>query len=73
MREKRKTQTKNYHCSILNTAFLVQESTLVLLVYDYDKFSRHKLMGEVRVDLSRVETSNSVEMWCDVQKQQQVL
>ncbi|XP_052807777.1 synaptotagmin-10-like isoform X2 [Mya arenaria] len=48
----------------------IKESTLVFSVFDYDKFSRHKHVGEVRVDLSRVETSNSVEMWCDVQKQQ---
>lgn len=50
----------------------VKESNLVFLVYDYDKFSRHKLIGEVRIDLSKVETSNSVEMWCDVQKQNPV-
>ncbi|XP_052282899.1 synaptotagmin-6-like isoform X2 [Dreissena polymorpha] len=49
----------------------IKESSLVFMVYDYDKFSRHKLMGEVRIDLSKVETSNSVEMWCDVQKQHQ--
>ena len=50
----------------------IKESTLVFFAYDYDKFSRHKLVGEVRIDLSKVETSNSVEMWCDVQKQNPV-
>lgn len=50
----------------------IKESTIVFNVFDYDKFSRHKLVGEVRIDLSKVETSNSVEMWCDVQKQNPV-
>lgn len=50
----------------------IKESSLVFLAHDYDKFSRHKLIGEVRIDLSKVETSNSVEMWCDIQKQSQV-
>ena len=50
----------------------IRARAVVFVVYDYDKFSRHKLVGEVRIDLSKVETSNSVEMWCDIQKQKLV-
>ena len=50
----------------------IRSRAVVFLVYDYDKFSRHKLVGEVRIDLAKVETSNSVEMWCDIQKQKLV-
>ena len=50
----------------------IRSRAVVFVVYDYDKFSRHKLVGEVRIDLSKVETSNSVEMWCDIQKQKLV-
>ena len=50
----------------------IRARAVSFVVYDYDKFSRHKLVGEVRIDLSKVETSNSVEMWCDIQKQKLV-
>lgn len=50
----------------------VKERTLIFQVFDYDKFSRHKTMGEVSVDLGQVDVTNSVEMWCDIQKQSQV-
>ncbi|XP_056016869.1 synaptotagmin-6-like [Ostrea edulis] len=50
----------------------VKERTLIFQVFDYDKFSRHKTMREVRVDLGQVDVTNSVEMWCDIQKQSQV-
>ncbi|XP_048765538.2 synaptotagmin-6-like isoform X2 [Ostrea edulis] len=49
----------------------VKERTLIFQVFDYDKFSRHKTMGEVSVDLGQVDVTNSVEMWCDIQKQSQ--
>ncbi|KAL3881961.1 hypothetical protein ACJMK2_028343, partial [Sinanodonta woodiana] len=49
----------------------IRTRTLVFQVFDYDKYSRHKSIGEVKIDLSKVETSNSVEMWCDILKQQQ--
>lgn len=38
------------------------------LVFDYDKFSRHEAIGEVTVDMNRIDVSTSVEMWCDLQK-----
>lgn len=50
----------------------VRDRTLVFHIYDYDKFSRHKIIGEVQVDLSKVDVTNSVEMWCDILKHQKV-
>lgn len=50
----------------------VKDKLLVFHIYDYDKFSRHNVIGEVQVDLGKVEISNSVEMWCDIQKHQKV-
>lgn len=50
----------------------IRDKLLLFHVYDYDKFSRHKALGEVQVDLSKVDVSNSVEMWCDIQKHQKV-
>ncbi|XP_060574886.1 synaptotagmin-6-like isoform X2 [Ruditapes philippinarum] len=70
---KRKTANPFYneYFKFPATYDVIKESSLVFLAYDNDKFSRHKLIGEVRIDLSKVETSNSVEMWCDIQKQTQ--
>ena len=50
----------------------VKDKLLTFHMYDYDKFSRHNLIGQVEIDLSKIEISNSVEMWCDIQKHQQV-
>lgn len=72
---KRKTANPFYneYFKFPATYDVIKESTLAFLAYDYDKFSRHKLIGEVRIDMSKVETSNSVEMWCDIQKLTQVM
>lgn len=72
---KRKTANPFYneYFKFPATYDVIKESTLAFLTYDYDKFSRHKLIGEVRIDMSKVETSNSVEMWCDIQKLTQVI
>ncbi|KAK3097765.1 hypothetical protein FSP39_012990 [Pinctada imbricata] len=46
----------------------VKDRILLFQIYDYDKFSRHKSVGEVSVDLGKVDVSNSVELWSDIQK-----
>lgn len=50
----------------------LREKMLVFHMYDYDKFSRHSAIGEVEIDLSKVDVSNSVEMWCDIQRHRKV-
>ena len=71
---KRRTQNPFYneYFKFPVTLDEVKERTLIFQVFDYDKFSRHKTMGEVSVDLGEVDVTNSVEMWCDIQKQSQV-
>lgn len=51
----------------------VRDKQIVFLIYDYDKYSRHKCIGEVQVDLGKIDVSNSVEMWCDIQRHQKVI
>ncbi|PVD28579.1 hypothetical protein C0Q70_11170 [Pomacea canaliculata] len=50
----------------------LREKVLAFHLYDYDKFSRHSAIGEVEIDLSKVDVSNSVEMWCDIQRHRQI-
>lgn len=50
----------------------IKEKSISFHIYDYDKFSRHKVIGEVLVDIGKVDTSNSVEMWCDIQRHTKV-
>ncbi|XP_076445563.1 synaptotagmin-6-like [Babylonia areolata] len=50
----------------------LRERLLSFQLYDYDKFSRHSGIGEVEIDLATVDVSNSVEMWCDIQRQRKV-
>ncbi|XP_032815695.1 synaptotagmin-5-like [Petromyzon marinus] len=44
------------------------ERVLVMVVYDFDRFSRHDIIGELRIPLSSVDLSHSVEEWRDLQK-----
>ncbi|XP_036370712.1 synaptotagmin-6 isoform X2 [Octopus sinensis] len=48
----------------------LQDKSLIFQVFNYDKFSRHSILGEVNVDLNTVETSSSVEIWSDIQRYQ---
>lgn len=44
------------------------EKTLHIEAYDFDKFSRHDVIGEVQVHLEQVDVSSSVEVWSDIEK-----
>lgn len=48
----------------------LNDKSLIFQIYNYDKYSRHNILGEVQIHLNSVETSSSVEMWCDIQRQQ---
>lgn len=50
----------------------LNDKSLIFQIYNYDKYSRHNILGEVQIHLNSVETSSSVEMWCDIQRQQRV-
>ncbi|XP_014372744.1 synaptotagmin-5 [Alligator sinensis] len=41
--------------------------TLVMAVYDFDRFSKHDAIGEVRVPMSSVDLAHIIEEWRDLQ------
>ncbi|XP_070574364.1 synaptotagmin-10-like [Ptychodera flava] len=45
----------------------LQTKTLYFTVYDFDKFSRHDVIGEVKVILREIDVSREVDVWCDLQ------
>ncbi|XP_073724950.1 synaptotagmin VIII isoform X1 [Misgurnus anguillicaudatus] len=42
------------------------ESTLVMQVYDFNRFSKHDIIGEIRLDLSTVDWNHVIEEWRDL-------
>uniref|UniRef100_A0A8C1G950 Synaptotagmin Ib n=1 Tax=Cyprinus carpio TaxID=7962 RepID=A0A8C1G950_CYPCA len=42
--------------------------TLVMTVYDFDRFSKHDAIGDVRVQMNKVDFSQLTEEWRDLQK-----
>ncbi|BET02094.1 Hypothetical protein NTJ_14911 [Nesidiocoris tenuis] len=46
----------------------LDEYTLVIQVFDYDRYSRNDVIGELRLDLAEVDTTSSVEIWADIDK-----
>jgi Ca2+-dependent lipid-binding protein len=48
------------------------DRTISFFIYNYDKFSRHDVIGSVSLDLGQVDVSTSLEIWSDVQKHEQV-
>ncbi|XP_063230922.1 synaptotagmin-5 [Bacillus rossius redtenbacheri] len=46
----------------------LQDKSLVLQVFDYDRFSRNDIVGEVCVNMDELEVSSSVEIWGEITK-----
>lgn len=47
----------------------LQTKTLLLQVFDYDRFSRNDIIGEVRMDMNEYDIiSNEIEIWGEIQK-----
>lgn len=44
----------------------VSESTLVMQVYDFNRFSKHDIIGEVRLPLASVNLQHVLEQWSDL-------
>lgn len=42
--------------------------TLVMTVYDFDRFSKHDAIGDVRLQMNKVDFSQLTEEWRDLQK-----
>ncbi|XP_069679365.1 synaptotagmin-5 [Periplaneta americana] len=46
----------------------LQDKSLVLQVYDYDRFSRNDIVGEVRMSMDEFDVTSSVEVWGEITK-----
>ncbi len=42
--------------------------TLVMTVYDFDRFSKHDAIGDVRLQMNKVDFSQLTEEWRELQK-----
>ncbi|NXT92574.1 SYT1 protein, partial [Anhinga rufa] len=73
---KKKYETKVYRKTlnpIFNESFIFQvpqaevpESTLVMKVYDFNRFTKHDVIGEVRLPLASVSLQHVIEQWSDL-------
>lgn len=44
----------------------MSESTLVMQVYDFNRFAKHDIIGEVRLPLASVNLQHVIEQWSDL-------
>lgn len=40
--------------------------TLVFAIYDFDRFSKHDQIGEVKVPLCQIDLAQTIEEWADI-------
>lgn len=41
--------------------------TLVMAIYDFDRFSKHDIIGEVKVPMNTVDLGQPIEEWRDLE------
>nr|XP_023016151.1 synaptotagmin-5 [Leptinotarsa decemlineata] len=46
----------------------LQSKTLILQVFDYDRYSRNDVIGEVTMNMAEFDIANSVEIWGEITK-----
>lgn len=45
--------------------------TLVMSVYDYDRFSKHDVIGEVKIPMNTIDLGRPIEEWRDLESADQ--
>ncbi|XP_049676754.1 synaptotagmin-8 [Accipiter gentilis] len=73
---KKRYETKVYRKTlnpVFNESFTFQvpqvevpESTLVMQIYDFNRFAKHDIIGEVRLPLASVSLQHVIEQWSDL-------
>ncbi|NXX80206.1 SYT1 protein, partial [Urocolius indicus] len=73
---KKRYETKVYRKTlnpVFNESFIFQvlqtevpESTLVMQIYDFNRFAKHDIIGEVRLPLASVSLQHVIEQWSDL-------
>ncbi|NXD83796.1 SYT1 protein, partial [Halcyon senegalensis] len=73
---KKRYETKVYRKTlnpIFNESFTFQvpqaevaESTLVMQIYDFNRFAKHDIIGEVRLPLASISLQHVIEQWSDL-------
>ncbi|KFP38350.1 Synaptotagmin-1, partial [Chlamydotis macqueenii] len=73
---RKKYETKVYRKTlnpVFNESFTFQvpqtevlESTLVMQIYDFNRFAKHDIIGEVRLPLASVNLQHVIEQWSDL-------
>ncbi|XP_020779758.2 synaptotagmin Vb [Boleophthalmus pectinirostris] len=68
-----KVQRKNL-CPVFNETFIFKipyaelgGKTLVLQVYDFDRFSKHDMIGEIKIPMNSVDLGQPMQMWRDLE------
>lgn len=46
----------------------LQNKTLILQVFDYDRFSRNDVIGEVQMGMSEYDVTSDIEVWGEIMK-----
>lgn len=75
--KKKKYETK-VHRKTLNPVFNesfnfkvpyneIVTKTLVFSIYDFDRFSKHDQIGEIKIPMSHVDLAQTIEEWRDIQ------
>uniref|UniRef100_A0A8C6SRE6 Synaptotagmin n=1 Tax=Neogobius melanostomus TaxID=47308 RepID=A0A8C6SRE6_9GOBI len=72
-RQKEKFETKVHRKLWIRSIFTVPYSelggkTLVMTVYDFDRFSKHDAIGDIKIPMSSIDFSQSLQEWRDLQK-----
>lgn len=57
-----------YYCPLPQVPYVeLGGKTLVMTVYDFDRFSKHDAIGDIKVPMNKVDFSHITEEWRDLQ------